>query len=335
MENSQKTLLGLVLVFIIYIGVSILPMIDYYKPKSYIEINGKKFTLSDLEKEKPNIVYKTKKDYLENLRRGLEQFAYDKIIELEAKEKKVNPDDLLKSATENYNPSPTEIQAVYEQYKEQIGKATLEESRDRIVGYLKGLQEQKFTEELMAKYKTEFFMEELKTVRQKVEDKGNPSIGPKDAKVTIIEFSDFQCPWCQRSQSTTRQLREQYKDKIRWVFRDYFIVHPQAKFIHVAANCAIKQNKYWEYFNYIFDNAQGLDEPGLMVLAEKAKLDKTALKECMANPKEIEKEIAVDMADGKSLGINGTPAFFINGILVEGAAPIANFQKIIDEELNK
>ncbi|HMV43487.1 MAG TPA: thioredoxin domain-containing protein [Leptospiraceae bacterium] len=336
MENEKKGLIALSAFTILYVAFSIPAMIDYFKSKSYIEINGKKFTESDLEKEKPAVIMKLKKDYVEGISRAFEQFASDKILELEAKEQNIKPNEVVSKGVGSYTPSQTEIAAIYEQYKDQFGGAKLEQVQDRIVGYLKNLKEQEYYAELTKKYRIDYHMEKVKQVKQNVAEKGNPSIGPDKAKVTVIEFSDFECPYCKRSQETTRQLREQYKDKIRWVFRDYPLpFHRNAMFAHIAANCAIEQNKYWEYFNLLFDNSDNLVKENVILLAEKAGLDKTKFNACLADSGKISEEIQSDIADGQSVGVNGTPAFFINGIFVEGAQPIGAFQKIIDEELSK
>jgi len=336
MDNGKKGLLALSAFTIFYVAFSIPALINQFKSKSYIEINGKKFSESDLEKEKPAVFAKLKKAYVEGLKQGFEQFANDKILELEAKEKNIKPNEVVSKGVGSYSPSSTEIQAIYEQYKDQFGGAKLETVQDRIVGYLKNLKEQEYYGELTKKYRVDFYMEEVKQVKQNVAEKGNPTLGPENAKVTVIEFSDFECPYCKRSQTTTRQLREQYKDKIRWVFRDYPLpFHRNAMFAHIAANCAIEQGKYWEYFNLLFDNAENLVKENVILLADKAGLDKTKFNACLADSGKISAEIEMDLADGQAVGVNGTPAFFINGIFVEGAQPIGAFQKIIDEELSK
>ena len=332
----RSGLLALSAFTILYVAFSIPAIISYFKPKSYIEINGKKFTESDLEKDKPALFMKVKKEYVEGLKRGFEQFANDKILEIEAKEKNIKPNEVIATGVGNYVPNSTEVQAIYEQYKDQFAGAKLEAVQDRIVGYLKNLKEQEYYGELSKKYRVDFFMEEVKQVKQEVSEKGNPSLGPEKAKVTVIEFSDFECPYCKKSQDTTRQLREKYKDKIRWVFRDYPLpFHRNAMFAHIAANCAIEQGKYWEYFNLLFDNAENLAKENVILLAAKAGLEKEKFDKCIANPDKISQEIQTDLADGQAVGVNGTPAFFINGIFVEGAQPIGAFQKIIDEELSK
>ncbi|MBP6740392.1 MAG: thioredoxin domain-containing protein, partial [Leptospiraceae bacterium] len=196
MDNGKKGLLALSAFTILYVAFSIPALINYFKPKSYIEINGKKFTESDLEKEKPGMVVKLKKDYVDGLKRTFEQYANDKILELEAKEKNIKPSEVVSKGVGSYTPSASEIQAIYEQYKDQFGGAKLEAVQDRIVGYLKNLKEQEYYGELSKRYKVDFFMEEVKQVKQVVAEKGNPSIGPEKAKVTVIEFSDFECPYC-------------------------------------------------------------------------------------------------------------------------------------------
>jgi len=163
--------------------------------------------------------------------------------------------------------------------------------------------------------------------------KNNPSIGSKDAKVTIIEFSDFECPYCQRSQSVNKQLREKYKDRIRWVFRDFPLnFHQNAMFAHIAANCAEKQGKYWEMFDNLFQNTGSLEKSKVLKIAEQLNLDMSKFQECTTD-KSISDEIRNDISEGQEVGVSGTPAFFINGIMVEGAQPISAFENIIDQEL--
>ncbi len=336
MEKTQKILLAISAAFIIYIFVSLPALIEYFKPKNYFSINGKNYTIADIEKEKPAIISKVKKEYTENLKRVFDQYANEKILELEAKEKSLKPSEVVSAATGSYVPNQSEIAAIYEQFKPQFNGAPLSSVQDKIIGYLKNLKERDAYQEIMKKYEIKFFMEEVKAVRQEVAENGNPSLGPDKAKVTIIEFSDFECTFCQRSQSVNKQLREQYKDKIRWVFRDFPLpFHEDAKFAHIAANCGREQDKYWEYFNTLFENTGNLKKENVLLLAEKSGLDKEKLKKCLANSSKIESEIETDVADGQKVGVNGTPAFFINGIFVEGAQPLASFQKIIDEELNK
>jgi protein-disulfide isomerase len=175
---------------------------------------------------------------------------------------------------------------------------------------------------------------------------GRPSLGRKDAPVTLVEFSDYQCAFCRRHFSTVYPLlKKDYVDtgKLRYVFRDFPIVdlHPQAKKAHEAAYCAGEQNKYWEMHDILFEYSQDFSVPALKSYAVKIALDGDQFNGCLESGKyagEIDKEIA----EGTQAGVRGTPAFFIGpsgsgdkitGTLVSGAQPLGRFKHVIDDLL--
>lgn len=310
------------------------------KSENFVTINGKKYSESDVQKEMPEVYNKYKTRQLNELKKVFSQFAEKKMIDQEAEKKNIKPEEVLTQGFNTSEPSDTEIQEFYERYKGQLKDKTFEELKPEIKKYLTIEQEQSHKEniknELRKKYKVSFQMEEVKKTRAKVSENGNPSLGPKDAKVTIIEFSDFDCPFCKRSQNVNKKIREKYKGKVRWVFRDYPLpFHPNAMFAHVAANCTISQNKYWEFFEAIFENTGDLSRENVMELATKVGLDMEKFTDCVENNETIKAEIQKDIADAQSVGVNGTPMFFINGISVEGAQPYEVFENIIEDELNK
>ncbi|MCB1190131.1 MAG: thioredoxin domain-containing protein [Leptospiraceae bacterium] len=310
------------------------------KAKNYVEINGKKYTEEDIQREMPQVYNKYKARQLNELKKVFSQFADKKIIEEAAKKQNIKPEEVLTKGMPKEEPSKEDIQEFYDRYKGQLKDKTFEELQPEIRKYLSLEREESFKEtaknKLREDFKVSFQMEEIKKERINVAENGNPSTGPKDAKITIIEFSDFDCPFCKRSQGVNQKLREKYKDKIRWVFRDYPLpFHPNAMFAHVAANCAIPQNKYWEYFKIIFEHSGSLEKENVIELAGKAGLDMEKFNKCIENDAPIQAEIQKDIADGQSVGVNGTPMFFINGITVEGAQPIEAFESIIEEELKK
>ena len=172
---------------------------------------------------------------------------------------------------------------------------------------------------------------------------GRPSLGRKDAPVTLVEFSDYQCPFCKRHFSTVYPIiKKDYIDtgKLRYVFRDFPIasLHPQAQKAHEAAYCGREQNRYWEMHEILFENSQDLSVPALKRYATKIALNEDRFNACLESGKyagEIEKEIA----EGTQVGVNGTPAFFIGpsgsgekiaGTMVTGAQPLATFKQVID-----
>lgn len=170
--------------------------------------------------------------------------------------------------------------------------------------------------------------------------KGEPCKGDKDAEVTIIEFSDYQCPFCTRYfQQTFPEIEKLIKEgKVRYCFKDYVLpFHPQAGPASIAANCADEQNKYWEMHDLLFEKDEWKDgDPteALLTYAKELKLDEKDFKKCFENPKNKD-EIDEDFQEGAKAGVEGTPSFFINGQLLVGAQPWMNFKEIIDKELTK
>lgn len=164
----------------------------------------------------------------------------------------------------------------------------------------------------------------------------DPFLGPEDAPVTIVEFSDFQCPYCKRFRDQTFDaLIEQYGDQIRIVYRDFPLsqLHPDAQKAAEAAECANEQGKFWEMHDMIYANQQlGIGVDALTGFADQLQLDTDEFAECVESGKYAE-EVAADMADGNAYGVSGTPTFFINGYRLVGAQPLEAFTALIDQEL--
>lgn len=162
----------------------------------------------------------------------------------------------------------------------------------------------------------------------------DPQLGPDSAKVTIVEFSDFQCPYCKRFRDTTFDaLVEKYGDDIRIVYRDFPLsFHPQAQIAAEAAECANEQEKFWEMHDVIYANQEILSDDAYSGFASQLDLDTGKFDECLSSNKYAE-EILADQKDGEAYGVTGTPTFFINGWILIGAQPLSEFEKLIDQEL--
>lgn len=164
----------------------------------------------------------------------------------------------------------------------------------------------------------------------------DPVEGPNNAKVTIIEFSDFQCPFCGRFyQQTLPQIEEQYikTGKIKLVFRDFPLsFHQYAQKASEASECADEQGKFWEYHDKLFENQQALDVASLKQYAIDLGLDTEKFNSCLDNG-EMTAEVQKDFQDGQSYGVSGTPTFFINGQKIVGAQPFSTFKRVIDAGL--
>ncbi|MEY4630720.1 MAG: hypothetical protein RIQ81_840 [Pseudomonadota bacterium] len=155
-----------------------------------------------------------------------------------------------------------------------------------------------------------------------------------ECPVTIVEYSEFQCPFCKRTLAAAEQVMTEYKGKARWIVRDFPLsFHDRARPAAIAATCAGKQNKYWQMYKIIFDNQQKLADADLEQHAKKSGVDMKQWQACIKNPGEIEAQIDANMKSGMALGVNGTPAFFINGRKLPGAVPFADFRRVIEDEL--
>ncbi|WP_375758255.1 DsbA family protein [Corallococcus exercitus] len=170
---------------------------------------------------------------------------------------------------------------------------------------------------------------------QKVEVGNAPVRGPKNAPVTIVAWSDFECPFCSRAVPTLEQVEKEYKGKVKIAFKHQPLsFHQNAKAAAQASMAAHEQGKFWEMHDKLFANQRALDRASLDKYAQELKLDMNKFKTAMDSGK-FDKQIEADMADGASKGANGTPTFFINGRTLVGAQPYDVFKKVIDEELKK
>jgi protein-disulfide isomerase len=161
-----------------------------------------------------------------------------------------------------------------------------------------------------------------------------PFKGPATAPVTIVEFTDFHCPFCKQVLPTLTQIESQYGDKVRLVFRDYPIdnLHPAARRAHEAARCAHDQGKFWTYHDALFANAPKASPEQLQTYAQEVGLEVSAFEQCF-NSGTYQAAVQRDMEEGTRVGVTGTPAFFINGRLVSGAQPLESFVRVTEEEL--
>jgi protein-disulfide isomerase len=162
----------------------------------------------------------------------------------------------------------------------------------------------------------------------------DPSIGPPNAPITIIEFSDYQCPYCEVwYKQVYQQLLASYPNQIRFVYRDLPLpMHPEAVPAAEAADCAGEQNAYWKYHDALFNQKYGLSRTAYDQYATDLGLDLKAFAACVDSHR-YQGEIQADASDAARVGISGTPSFVVNGRILIGALPFSEFKTVIDEEL--
>lgn len=163
----------------------------------------------------------------------------------------------------------------------------------------------------------------------------NPTFGPEDAKVTIIEFSEFQCPFCRRVQDTLANLRDKYKNQVRFVYKHYPLpFHPEAEPSAIAAQAAHNQGKFWEYSEKLWENQANLSAKLYTEVAEELGLDMEKFNADLKDEKTAQ-VVAKDLEDGQAAGASGTPYFLINGQGVSGALPQDVFEQAIEQVLEE
>ena len=171
--------------------------------------------------------------------------------------------------------------------------------------------------------------------RYTINTEGSPARGPESARVSIIEFSDFQCPFCRRVTPTMDKLTTEYGDQVRIVFKNLPLsIHSNAPAAHAAAEAAHRQGKFWEMHDRIFADQRNLAPEVFEGYAEDMGLDMDRYRADVASS-DVKKRIGADMEEAQKLGVTGTPGFFVNGRFVSGAQPFETFKRMVDEELDK
>ncbi|MBM4368100.1 MAG: DsbA family protein [Deltaproteobacteria bacterium] len=266
----------------------------------------------------------------------------EKILEAEAKAQKLGAvEDLLKKEVSDKVAKATEaeIDEAYQMLQRKLRGQSKEEARPTLeaaVGQKKaGERYGAYIEELRGKYQATVQLPFPDVPRLDVSVDDDPSVGPADAPITIIQFAEYQCPYCGKARESLDRVEKEYAGKVRLVFRDFPLdFHPRAVPAAVAANCAGKQEKYWPVHDAIMKDQQSLADADLLAIARAAGVDIASWEECRKDPA-MEAEVQKDLDDGRKVGVSGTPAFFINGIFISGAQPFEKFKAIIDAELKR
>ena len=160
-----------------------------------------------------------------------------------------------------------------------------------------------------------------------------PFLGPKDANLVVVEFADFQCPYCEEEFQTFREVAVEYQDRVKFIFRNFPLsqIHDRAQAAAEAASCAFAQgnDKFWSYHDKLYQNQDNLADEDLKIYASQIGLDLTKFSACIASG-ERKEIINQDFIDGATNGVTGTPTFFFNGKMVKGEIPKDKFEKALD-----
>lgn len=298
-------------------------------------VGKKTVSRADVEKEMQAQLDELEAQRYAIIRSGVDQLIAQALMEQEAEARGTTVDELQKVEIIDKAGVPTdaEMQKLYDDNLPQMGGQSLDEVKPQLLQYLvqQRAQEQArtFITELKKKYPTKIALRP-KTVQ--VELGSRPPLGNAKAAITIVEFSDYECGFCKRAEPTVKEVLKIYGDKVRIAYRDFPLdFHANARPASEAAHCAAEQGKFWEYHDKLMA-ASDLSATNLKAMAKTAALDETKFDECVAADR-FDAEIDKDLAAGQAAGVKGTPAFFVNGRMLDGAQPLEKFREIIDEEL--
>ena len=305
---------------------------------------GGEVSSTELDESISTELTKLKAEYVtsshEARQQGLDALIGERVLEAEAAKRKLDGvEALLKAEVNDKVKAPTdeEVATFYKVMARRMGGRSLEEVRPAIVNEI---QRRAFAErfeafmgEMHEAYQVKLSLPQPEMPRIPISVDDDPFIGPEDAPITIVQFAEFQCPYCGRAKEVIDQVMEKYEGKVKMVYRDFPLsFHDRAIPAAVAANCAGEQGQYWPMYDALMSNQRALAESDLTKHATTLGLDLEKWNTCRKDPAQAA-EVQKDFEDGTAAGVQGTPAFFINGIFLNGAVPLEQFTAIIDAEL--
>jgi protein-disulfide isomerase len=304
------------------------------------KIGDEVISLADLEQLSATELASLEEQRYRLLERKLTQLIAERLMTKEAKRLGISLEALLNAEVTTKTPAVTadEVDAFIKQNRNRLPQGNEAELKAKVAEYLHRQQRTQRAEAYLATLRTktpvQVYLKMPDPPRVRIDGSVGHARGRADAPVTIVEFSDFQCPYCKTVVATLNQLLAQYPDRVRWVFRDFPIpgLHPQAQRAHEAARCAGDQGKFWPYHDLLFERAPNVAPAALREYAATVGLDAAAFDRCLESGKH-RAGVSADMELGAQLGVTGTPTFFVNGAPLVGNQSLAEFQKAVEREL--
>jgi protein-disulfide isomerase len=301
------------------------------------EVNGAPISAAELEAKASRRMASLRQQEYDIRREVLDDMITDRLLDAEAKRRGISRDELQRREVDARaeKPSEEQIDTIYEQNKDRFAGQSKQEAVARIREALaqRALSERRtaYAKQLRDAARV---VVRLEAPRVAVAiPREAPAQGPASAPVTIVEFTDYQCPFCHRAQSVIDELLSRYKGRVRLVHLDFPLDgHPQATPAARAARCAGEQGRFWDYHHGLMTEPGPLDDADLKRRAASLGLSARAFATCLASTKH-DAAIRAQVRQGEDLGVTGTPAYFINGRMVSGARPIDTFTEVIDSEL--
>lgn len=351
-----RFLAGVSFVFTLIVALSGTVRADDTQPA--FKIGGKSVTVGEIAKQEQGSFFEVEKKRYELI----EGLARDRYLEFFWQAKAKDSGKSVEEAKRAYfdknaKVSAKELKETMEKFKEhpQLKKFSKEEQEKQVKDYLQEKQKRDVIESVVAEgmKKGDLVItypkpiEPVFAISVLPTDPVRYGPNPDDVKpvgcegdacpITIVEYSEFQCPFCKRVVPAGKQVMTDYKGKVRWIMRDFPLsFHDRAKPASIAAHCAKEQGKYWHMYGQLFENQESLADEDFVKYAGKIPgLDSAKWKACVKSPAKVSAEIESNIESGVKLGVTGTPSYFINGRRLSGALPVEEFKRVIDEEMAK
>jgi protein-disulfide isomerase len=295
-------------------------------------VGGVKVTMAELEQEESGKLLNAHYKYYEQETRALNELIDKRLLEQKAKGENLTVDQLVQRDITSQVKDPTEDQMkVY--YEGLDMDQPYETVREKIVEKIRQVRTQKVRAAYVKALRAQSTVAiALLPPSMKVDNQNAQTLGPSDAPVQLVEFADYECPYCQKAAPDVLKLKAEFGDKVSVAFRDFpLAMHARAQKAAEAARCASKQGKFWEYHDELFHSKE-LDVDQLKAQAEALKLDATDFNKCLDSGEQAA-AVERDRKEGLRLGINGTPAFFVNGYFLSGAADYSSLRQLIEQQL--
>ena len=271
---------------------------------------------------------------------ALDSIIRDQTVVVEAKKQGKSVDELIaaEAGPNGFAPTDAEVSAWYDENPGRVGGRPLTQLKSQIAELLRNEKrkaaERRLSDRLREQHEVAVKYEPY---RLQFDNANAPTKGSKDAPVTLVEFSDFQCPYCKGMAPTLKQVAEKLGDKVQIVYRQYPIasIHPFATKAAEASLCAREQGKFWELHDAMFEDQTKLAVKDLKATAARLGMDAKKFDTCLDSGRYVE-QVQNDQREGQRAGVNGTPAVFINGVLLPGGSvPYSTVEAAIQDELSR
>ncbi|MGH9511020.1 MAG: thioredoxin domain-containing protein [Terriglobales bacterium] len=330
---KQFTLCAFIIAFTTALTLSSAAQQNKNNNSAVAQIGGKTLTAADFENKEAGDLLQARYKMYESERKVLDKYIDDQLLKQQADKAGLTVDQLLESQVYKGIKDPTDdqMEVFYEGLSNQ--EQPFSAVRDKILDHIREVRRVKARDAYLKSLREHSHIQVLLAPpTADVDVQGGNVRGPKDAPVTLVEFADYECPYCSKVDPVLQTMEKEYGNRLKVVFKDFPLpMHKDAEKAAEGAHCAGDQGKFWEYHDLLFSSHQ-VDVPSLKAHAAELKLNQAKFDACLDSGAEAA-AVKKDQAEGTRLGLTGTPSFFVNGHFFSGAADSAMLHEMIGMEM--